>query len=303
MNQQIVDISLMMVLPLGVTFISILMSASAETRMAKILGILISLVIVAMDCVFYFAKNSFVAYNCDGALLLTFVSLLLFATICSIRSEDRASKAGFTFMALFMLSGFIGIAYWDRPTLIPLSNSHDISAANAEYQDYINSFDNANHDNLQNSQVAQKSKHTANTKNTSQSNRLQVYLNEADIVINRLEEIVALIDDFEPLPANITESEREKRSSQALSINNKAQTINRKALGLFHPHESSEIHKDLIQASECVRLSAYALYSYSMQDNPEQQYILYSQARDQLGQMRIYLKRFRNGVELLNSQQ
>ena len=72
-------------------------------------------------------------------------------------------------------------------------------------------------------------------------------------------------------------------------------------LGLFHPHESSDAHKELIQASECVRLAAYALYNYTLQENPEQQLILFRQSRDQIGQMKIYLKRFWNGIDVLQS--
>ena len=60
----------------------------------------------------------------------------------------------------------------------------------------------------------------------------------------------------------------------------------------FHPHESSEAHSELIQATESVRLAAYSLYTYTLQENPEQQLNQYSQSRDQIAQMKIYLKRF-----------
>jgi hypothetical protein len=85
------------------------------------------------------------------------------------------------------------------------------------------------------------------------------------------------------------------------SINNNAVALNKKVLGLFHPHESSEAHTELIQASECVRLAAYALYSYTLQENPEQQLILYRQSRDQIAQMKIYLKRFWSVIDVLQS--
>lgn len=114
-------------------------------------------------------------------------------------------------------------------------------------------------------------------------------------------DITNAIDAFGTLPSNISESERETRSSQALAINNNAVALNKKVLGLFHPHESSDAHKELIQASECVRLAAYALYSYTLQENPEQQLIQYRQSRDQIGQMKIYLKRFWNATEALQS--
>ena len=134
----------MMVLPLGITFTAILMSASADTRSQKLLGAFLSFLIVAMDCIFFFMKNSFIAYNCDGGLLLSFASLFFFAIICFVRFDDRAAKAGNIFFAFFMLSAFMGIAYWDRPTFIPTSDysADQIAAMNTKYQDYIASFEN-----------------------------------------------------------------------------------------------------------------------------------------------------------------
>lgn len=308
MNQQIADIALMMVLPLGITFTAILMSASADTRTQKMACAFLSLLIVTMDCIFYFAKNSFIAYNCDGGLLLSFASLFFFAIIGVIRSDDRASKAGHIFLSLFMLSGFMGIAYWDRPTFIPTSDYSpaEIAAMNSQYQDYIASFENGEGGKiLPNKSKSSKGVSTASSQKTSYDDgslsRLESYLVDAETVIKRMIDINNAIDNFEPLASNISESEREKRSSQALAINNNAVTLNKKVLGLFHPHESSEAHTELIQASECLRLSAYALYSYTLQENPEQQLILYRQSRDQIAQMKIYLKRFWNGIELLQS--
>ena len=71
----------MMVLPLGIAFTAILQSAAAYTRKQKVIGALLSLVIVAMDCVFYFAKNTYISYNVDGGLLLSFASMF-FVPFC-----------------------------------------------------------------------------------------------------------------------------------------------------------------------------------------------------------------------------
>lgn len=307
MNQQIADIALMMVLPLGITFTTILMSAAAETRSQKILGAFLSFLIVVMDCIFFFAKNSFIAYNCDGGLLLTFSSLFFFSILCIIRSDDRATKAGYIFFAFFMLSGFMGIAYWDRPTFIPTSDysAAEISAMNAKYQDYIASFENGEGGKIlpakSGTHQQATGKRNAGSKDEGSLSRLESYLVDAETVIKRMTDITNSIDNFGTLPSNISESEREKRSSQALAINNNAVALNKKVLGLFHPHESSEAHSELIQASECVRLSAYALYSYTLQENPEQQLILYRQSRDQIGQMKIYLNRFWSATDVLQS--
>ena len=309
MNQQIADIALMMVLPLGITFTAILMSVSADTRTQKMLGVFLSILIVAMDCIFYFAKNSFITYNCDGGLLLSFASLFFFAIISFIRFEDRAAKAGNIFLAFFMLSAFMGIAYWDRPTFIPTSDYTDaeLAAMNSQYQDYIASFETSEGGKIlpnksRTSAMAASSVASAQKNREDGSlSRMESYLVDAETVIKRMTDIINAIDNFEPLASNISEAEREQRSSQALAINNNAVALNKKVLGLFHPHESSEAHTELIQASECVRLAAYALYSYTLQENPEQQLILYRQSRDQIAQMKIYLKRFWNATEVLQS--
>ena len=299
----------MMVLPLGITFTAILMSVSADTRTQKMMGVFLSFLIVVMDCIFYFAKNSFITYNCDGGLLLSFASLFFFAIISFIRFEDRAAKAGNIFLAFFMLSAFMGIAYWDRPTFIPTSDytAAELAAMNSQYQDYIASFENGEGGKI----LPNKSKASAHAGNSGASakknkedgslSRFESYLVDAETVIKRMTDVITAIDNFEPLASNISEAEREKRSSQALAINNNAVALNKKVLGLFHPHESSEAHTELIQASECVRLAAYALYSYTLQENPEQQLILYRQSRDQIAQMKIYLKRFWSVIDVLQS--
>ena len=299
----------MMVLPLGITFTAILMAVSAETRTKIMMGVFLSFLIVVMDCIFFFAKNSFIAYNCDGGLLLSFASLFFFAIIGFIRFDDRAAKVGNIFLAFFMLSAFMGIAYWDRPTFIPTSDytAEEIAAMNTKYQDYIASFQNDDGEQILPS--AAISGHRVRTggqagkasKDDKDLSRLDSYLVDAETVIKRMNDVVNAMDAFGTLPSSISESERETRSSQALAINNNAIALNKKVLGLFHPHESSDAHKELIQASECVRLAAYALYSYTLQENPEQQLILYRQSRDQIGQMKIYLKRFWNATEALQS--
>lgn len=305
MNQDIADIALMLVLPLGVAFTAILQSAAAYSRNQKILGVFLSFIIVAMDCVFYFARNKFVTYNCDGGLLLTFASLLFLFIIYAIRSEDRATRTGNIFLATFMFVGFMGIAYWDRPTFIPTAeyNPAELAELNAKYQDYIASFDDGKggkiHYPVKNSAKGNSS--NANQGEAESSPRLDKYINDAEIVIKRMLDITNSIDEFEPLAANISEQDREIRSQQALAINNNAASLNKKVLGLFHPHESSEAHSELIAASESVRLAAYSLYNYTLQEDPEEQLAQYKQSRGQIAQMNVHQGRFRNNIENLKS--
>ncbi len=319
MNTQVAEIALMFVLPLGITFVTILMSASAATRNQKLLGTLLSLFLVAIDCIFYFMKNTIVTYNTDGGVLLAFASMFLFGILYVIRSEDSAAKAGNSIFAALMLVGFIGIAYWERPTLIITSDksASEIAELNAKYQDYIQSFSNgeAAKEVGTSGTVVRTGTHLstghASTTETYENakpgspeaakGRLNSYINETDKVIERMQSIAETINEFELIPPNISEADREARSQQALAINNNATALNRKTLGLFHPHSASEAHSELIQATECLRLAAYSLYTYSLQESSEEQVKQYQQARDQLGQTRVYLGRFQNNINNLVS--
>lgn len=310
MNQDVANIALMFVLPLGITFITILQTAAAPERMHKIIGAGLSLVVVIMDCLFYFTKNSFISYNADGGLLLAFASLLFFGILNTVRSEDVPAKVANILFCVFMFSAFVGIAYWERPTLLVTADytPAELAAQNAKYQDYIASFQNGEGGKWQEAPKKAGVQNPGATAPGSQprmsdaaKGRLDKYVDECTKVIARMKSIIAAMESFGTLPANISEAEREQRSQQALAINNNATALNKKTLGLFHPHESSEAHSELIQASESVRLAAYSLYTYALQDNAEEQANQYRQCRNQIAQAKNYLDRFWIDIENLKS--
>jgi len=307
MNQDVANIALMFVLPLGVTFITILQSAAAERNTQKIVGAVLSLLIVVMDCLFYFTKNSFISYNADGGLLLAFASLALFGILYVVRSEDMPAKIANGLFTAFMLAAFIGIAYWERPTLLVTSEytPAEIAAQNAQYQEYIASFQNGEGGKWIESEKKAKRNATAGAQvskspmSEASLSRFEKYIDECAKVIERMNAIMASIENFGTIPQNISETERENRGREALAISNKATAINKKTLGLFHPHESSGAHSELIQASESVRLAAYSLYTYAQSDNADEQANQYRQCRNQVAQARNYLERFWKNTEIL----
>ena len=310
MNQDVANIALMFVLPLGITFITILQTAAAPERMHKIIGAGLSLVVVIMDCLFYFTKNSFISYNADGGLLLAFASLLFFGILNTVRSEDVPAKVANILFCVFMFSAFVGIAYWERPTLLVTADytPAELAAQNAKYQDYIASFQNGEGGKWQEAPKKAGVQNPGATAPGSQprmsdaaKGRLDKYVDECTKVIARMKSIIAAMESFGTLPANISEAEREQRSQQALAINNNATALNKKTLGLFHPPESSEAHSELVQASESVRLAAYSLYTYALQDNAEEQANQYRQCRNQIAQAKNYLDRFWIDIENLKS--
>lgn len=311
MNSDVAEIALMYVLPLGVTFITILQTAASEYRSQKLAGAFLSLIVVVLDCLFYFSKNSFIAYNNDGGLLLAFGSLFFFAILYVIKSDETPAKVANILFAVLMLAGIVGISYWDRPTLVITSqySAADIAAQNALYQDYITSFQNGT------PTKSKKAKATGTqikvpgaalteegvqgqrparpaTLSEGAKARLESYMDESRIVMKRMQEVESAINGFGKLPPNISEADREEWSRKALAISNNAMAINKKALGLFHPHESSEAHAELIQATESLRLAAYSLYTYTLQENAADQKAQLQQAKEQLGQSKIFLDRF-----------
>ena len=298
----------MYVLPLGITFTAILQAVTADTRYRKLLAVLFSVVIVFMDCTFYFTKNAFITYNCDGGLLLAFGSLFILGFIHAVKRDELPSKIGHYFFCFFMFCGFLGIAYWDRPTFIPNQDytPAEISAVNAQYQDYIASFseDSANGTAQaeQNSSAEKKYDEQQNPKPSLSEGavgRLESYVVEAQAAITRMRSTAESILNFQKQPANISEQERETRGRKALAISSNAVAINKKVLGLFHPHESSEAHSELIQASESIRLAAYSLYNYALQENPEEQEVQYAQAMSQTVQMNVHIDKFWANIENL----
>lgn len=328
MNQQVADTALMLVLPLGITFTAILQSAAAETRYQKLLGAVLSFFIVVLDCIFYFAKGSLISYNCDGGLLLAFASLFLLAIIYSVRSEDLATKSGNIFLAIFALSGFMGIAYWDRPTFM-LTADNTAAELDARHQEYIEEFANKDIEALLPKKVSEKQKPSASKSQRNQDKQvaadapvqstesangngatkskslaldnLNKYMSSAEALIKRMQDIVAAINAFEQTPANITEPERENRSRQALAFENNANALSNKVLALRHSKELNDAHAELVAASESTRSAAHALYSYAQQDNPEEIQAQYKQVRIQIAQVATYLGRFRSSIEVLRS--
>ena len=307
MNSDVAQVALMFVLPLGVTFITILQTAASEYRSQKLAGAFLSLIIVVLDCLFYFSKNSFIAYNNDGGLLLAFGSLFFFAILYVIKSDETPAKVANIIFAVLMLAGIVGISYWDRPTLVITSqySAADIAAQNALYQDYITSFQSGTPTKVKKAKVSgtQINTPTVNADGQEQRSkpatlsegakaRLESYMDESRAVMRRMQEVENAINSFGTLPQNVSEADREEWSRKALAISNNAMAINKKALGLFHPHESSEAHAELIQATESLRLAAYSLYTYTLQENVADQKAQQQQAKEQLGQSKIFLDRF-----------
>lgn len=304
MTSTVAEIALMYVLPLGVTAVLVMQAAASELLYHRIVGGALSLGVIALD--FLFLKGILFSHTTDGGLILSFINLAVLGILFAIRGKYTADFAINIMFSIVMGAGIVGIIFSSHPTLVVSSDytPEEIAQINAKYQDYIKSFNNGGKKKTAATTAsAVKTENTAVAKagsSEASKQRLEKYIHETDKVIEKMNNIIASVDNFELLPQNISEEEREERSQQALAINNNATTLNRKTLGLFHPHESSEAHSELIFATESVRLAAYSLYTYCLQDNPDEQTKQYQQARSQIMQARKYIERFQNNIQNLN---
>ena len=315
MNQGIAEITLIYALPLGISFVTLFATATNPGRNTKVVGAILSTLTIVIDCLFYFVKNTIIVQNVEGGVLLSFFLLFLFSILCMVQSEEWSSRASFLLFSMCMLVGGIGTACFERPTLV-LTSSYsptDFVASNKKYEDYISSFDNANSEN----KVAEKENTVVqnSSKTTSEEidedvelapevmDRLDTYADKAESVIDKMFDIMRSIDSFEPLEQNASEMEREKRSQQALAINNKATLLNRKAIGIFHPMAAREAHSELVQASETIRSASHTLYSYCLLEDPQEAMKKYTQARDLIVIAKRHIEKFNKIIQNLTNTQ
>ena len=312
MNQGIAEITLIYALPLGISFVTLFATATTPGRNTKVVGAILSTLTIVIDCLFYFVKNTIIVQNVEGGILLSFFLLFLFSIHCLVQSEEWSTKASFLFLSLCMLTGSIGTACFERPTLV-LTSSYsptELVTYNKKYEDYISSFDNANSE--AKNQGPQKTVSQNSTESVDAGiedvelapevmDRLDTYSNKAESVIDKMFEIMHSIDSFEAMEPSAGEMEREKRSQQALAINNRATSLNRKTIGIFHPMEAREAHSELVQASETIRSASHTLYSYCLLEDPAEAMKKYTQARDLIVIAKRHIDKFNKIIQNLKT--
>ena len=314
MNQGIAEIALIYALPLGISFVTLFATATTPGRNAKVVGAMLSTLTIVIDCLFYFVKNTIIVQNVEGGILLSFFLLFLFSFLCIVQSEEWSTRAAFLFFSLCMLTGCIGTACFERPTLVLTSayTPSDFVTHNKKYEDYISSFDKASNESKNQATVNDTIKSSKGPSSSEEidedielapevMDRLDTYADKAESVVDKMFDIMRSVDSFEPMEQNAGEMEREKRSQQALAINNKATTLNRKAIGIFHPMEAREAHAELVQASETIRSASHTLYSYCLIEDPQEAMKKYTQARDLIVIAKRHIDKFNKIIQNLKT--
>lgn len=310
MNQGIAEITLIYALPLGISFITLFATAAHSGRNTKVIGAILSTLTIVIDCLFYFVKDTIIVQNVEGGILLSFFLLFLFGLLCMVQSEEWSSRISFLLFSMCMLTGFIGTACFEHPTLVFTSaySPAELVAANKQYEDYISSFDQKKEKKPQHAKPAAKAKRAAPKEDSDDVelspdvlDRLESYDEKADDVVNKMFDVMRSIDSFGPLEPNASEMEREKKSQQALAINNKATSINRKAIGLFHPLETRDAHAELVRATEKLRNATHTLYAYCLLEDPSEQMKKYTQARDQMIDAKKHIDQYQKIIKSLKT--
>ena len=304
--------ALIYALPIGISFVTIFTMAATHGHSSRIVGIILSTLTIVVDCLFYFVQNTIITQNVEGGLLLSFFLLFLFSLLCLVQSEEWPTRVSFLLFALCMLIGLVGVACYEHPTLVftsPFSTTEQ-NLQNKKYEDYIASFDKANIGN-ENQDKARAVDEESNDDDDNLNDdtelapevmgRLESYAEKADAIIDKMFDIMRFIDAFEPMEQNISEINREKRSQQALAINNKASTASRRAVGIFHPHEAREAHTELVQASEILRTATHELYLHCLSEDPAEQAKKYRLARDMIVDVKKHIDLFNKLIKNLKT--
>lgn len=95
---------------------------------------------------------------------------------------------------------------------------------------------------------------------------------------------IALAEQIEQsgtLARGTSEPVREIAESKALAIRNSTARVNSRATSLFHPKSLSEIHGELVRASEFLRLAGYALHAYTTIEDAEERKAQFEQSKRQ----------------------
>jgi len=309
MNQGIAEITLIYALPLGISFVTLFTTAATPGRNTKVVGAILSTLTVVIDCLFYFVKNTIIVQNVEGGILLSFFLLFLFGLLCLVQSEEWSTRISFLLISMCMLTGLIGTACFEHPTLV-LTSSYspaELISANKKYEDYISSFDKASNDKAKPG-ARRSSRNQEDLESDAEDDdeytpevmgRLDSYAEKAEMLTGKMLDIIRSIETFQPMEQNISEMKRENISQQALALNNKATSLNRKAIGLFHPLQARDAHAELVEASASLRGAAHTLYASCLQEDPGEQTQKFMQARKMVLETQKHIDQFNKLIQSL----
>lgn len=122
---------------------------------------------------------------------------------------------------------------------------------------------------------------SSSEKNKDAINSIERYVSSAEKIAEEALDFAQQIGAMDALPNDISEPNREKAESKALALRNSTAKVNGQAASLFHPRNVSELHQQLIRATESLRLAGYALHAYTTLDDVENRKVQFEQSKRQ----------------------
>lgn len=110
---------------------------------------------------------------------------------------------------------------------------------------------------------------------------LRRYTTQAQKIANEGIAIAEQIEKSKAISNRASEQNREIAESKALAIRNSTAKVNSRATSLFHPKSLSELHGQLVRASESLRLAGYALHAYTTIEDSEERRAQFEQCKRQ----------------------
>ncbi len=131
-------------------------------------------------------------------------------------------------------------------------------------------------------------------------NSTDVYVPSAQKIVDEALENIKSIQAFETLLPDASESMREDAERKALSLRNQTAKLNQQATGLFHPRSVSEMHAQLVHATENLRLAGYSLHAYTTMEDETQKESQREQYLKQADLAKQALVIFQGNIQKLN---
>ncbi len=214
------------------------------------------------------------AFDLISLSILWCIGLLATLQAINARSAIRAALSGIITVVIFVIAGFFtymkveGYGSFVSEELSPrplLALNEALSGKDSEALPVAAP------------EIASKE----SPKNRENGTALRRYTAQAQKIATEGIALAEQIEKSKELSVRASEPNREAAESKALAIRNSTAKVNSRATSLFHPKSLSELHGQLVRASESLRLAGYALHAYTTLEDAEERKAQFEQSKRQ----------------------
>ncbi len=214
------------------------------------------------------------AFDLISLSILWCIGLLATLQAINARGAIRAALSGIITIVIFVIAGFFtymkveGYGSFVSEELSPrplVALNEAISGKDAEASSEATP------------EIALKE----SPKNRENGTALRRYTAQAQKIATEGIALAEQIEKSKALSNGASEQNRETAENKALAIRNSTAKVNSRATSLFHPKSLSELHGQLVRASESLRLAGYALHAYTTIEDAEERKAQFEQSKRQ----------------------